>query len=117
MMRSGIALIGTFLLLAGCSTKTNLNLPPNTEIRINHKPPALVSGPVKVRPFFWNNAAGVRYVLTSIADGGVVKTGRLPTRFRVVSIFWPPYALIYWPLGFACEGYDLTQANESLYCQ
>ena len=32
----------------------------------------------------------------------------LRARFRVASIFWPPFAIIYWPMGFGQRCYDLT---------
>ncbi len=39
--------------------------------------------------------------LTALRKGGkVVKEGKLRAKFRVVSIFRPPAALIYWPMEF-----------------
>ena len=29
-------------------------------------------------------------------------------KFRPVSIFWPPVAILYWPIGFRLECNDLT---------
>jgi len=68
-------------------------------------------GTVDTRPFFWTAAGGVQYKLEK--DGRVIKQGRLRTRFRVVSIFWPPLALIYWPIGLDRDiTYDLVKDKQ-----
>ena len=48
-----------------------------------------------------------------LKDGTSVKKGILSTSFRVSSIFWPPYAFIYWPMGFrGGVVYDLVNDTE-----
>ena len=42
-------------------------------------------------------------------NGEMIKDGKLCSKFRVASIFWPPFALIYWPLGYHPDiTYDLV---------
>lgn len=57
----------------------------------------------------WGTAGGIRYMLKK--NGEVVQTGTLKSHFRVASIFWPPVALAYWPMGFSDHTYDFTQDN------
>ena len=48
-----------------------------------------------------------------LKDGTSVKKGILSTSFRVSSIFWPPYAFIYWPMGLrGGVVYDLVNDTE-----
>ncbi|HSQ41293.1 MAG TPA: hypothetical protein VLM37_03325 [Fibrobacteraceae bacterium] len=64
------------------------------------------------RPYFWTAAGGIPYRLEK--NGEVIQEGKVPAHFRVVSIFWPPYALIYWPMGFGGDrNYDLTTASDA----
>ncbi len=94
----------------GCTTTGYFELPPGSEIEIYERPAVTPdsSGMIEMKPFFWTAAGGVPYKLKK--NGEVVKEGRLPARFRVVSIFWPPLALIYWPIGFnSDQTNDLTQ--------
>jgi hypothetical protein len=78
-------------------------IPEGTELEVYQRPVTLQSdGTVVSKPFFWTAAGvppvgGVEYRL--IKEGKVVQEGRLRAKFRVVSIFWPPGALIYWPMG------------------
>jgi hypothetical protein len=60
-------------------------------------------------PFFWTSIAGIEYSL--IQNNKIVKTDKLPSEFRIASIFWPPYAYIYWPVGFRFDCYDLSDMN------
>ena len=59
-------------------------------------------------------AGGIPYKLEK--DGKVVGEGKLQAKFRPVSIFWPPAALIYWPMGFGWGCYDLTKV-QPVACQ
>lgn len=105
-----VALLCAALLLGGCTTRGYFQLPPGTQIEIYERPAVTPdsTGQIEMRPFFWTAAGGVPYRL--VRDGQVVKSGRLRARFRVVSIFWPPLALIYWPIGFNPDvTNDLTQ--------
>jgi len=100
------------LLLAGCHTSTSFMLPPNTDLMINGERIALdakdEAGHVKLdrRPFFWTSIMGIEYML--LQDDKIVKKAKLPSSFRIASIFWPPYAYIYWPVGFRFKCYDLS---------
>jgi len=104
----------SFLLLAGCSTSASFKLPPNTNLlikgeRVAFKPLADPGGyPVlETSPYFWDAVSDINYTL--VQNDKVVKEGKLPSQFRIVSIFWPPYAYIYWPFGFRLNCYDLTK--------
>lgn len=106
LLRPSIFLL-LILAITGCSTKAFFKLPEHSTVSINERSEQHSQGLVKVRPFFWNRSSGVPYKLTS-ATGETLSEGRLRTRFRVVSIFWPPYSIIYWPMGFRESCYDLT---------
>ncbi|MGZ5602355.1 MAG: hypothetical protein ACXWFX_17320, partial [Methylobacter sp.] len=73
-------------------------------------------GKVTTKPFFWTAAGippegGIPYRLEK--GGKVVKEGKLRTKFRTVSIFWPPFAAIYWPMGFNPDiTYDLVNDKQ-----
>ena len=94
----------------GCAIKTKIILPENTKIKI-HGREAVSQGLIKTKPFFWTAAGGIKYEL--VKDGKVVRTGRLKSTFRPMSIFWPPYATIYWPIGFSKRCYDLTEKSKT----
>lgn len=102
--------------LAGCHTSASFILPPNTDLVINGQRVVFnardEAGLPKFerRPFFWNSIAGINYQL--VEGDKTVKKARLPAGFRVVSIFWPPYALLYWPVGFALPCYDLSDVSK-----
>ena len=106
----------TFILCSACSTKTHFKVPPDCEVRINHNNEAHKTGSVEIRPFFWTSKSGVKYELLESGESKILKEGELRTKFRVVSVFWPPYAAIYWPFGFACDCYDFyNDENECCY--
>lgn len=113
-MKTAFFLMAAAVLLAGCSTTAEFRLPKDTQLRFDNRAQTYPAGLVETRPYFWNSAGGVPYRLEK--DQKVVQQGRLPARFRPVSIFWPPYALIYWPMGFASKCYDLTSGAADL-CQ
>ena len=104
-----IILVGTLALLsAGCSTVGRFKIPEGDQLFLGGRPiPVEVheNGVVRTRPYFWSSAGGIRYRLEK--DGQTIKEGKVKSRFRVASIFWPPYALIYWPFGF-----DQRQFND-----
>lgn len=102
--------------LSGCHTSASFMLPPNTDLMINGQrlsrdvkdENGLIT--VQRRPFFWTSVSGIQYMLL---DGEkVVKKDRLPSSFRIASIFWPPYAYLYWPVGFGLDCYDLSNPNK-----
>ena len=92
----------------GCHTSTQFMTPEKTQLYVNNRPIVLppTGGKVSTRPFFWTAANGIPYYL--VRDGAVVQSGKLASGFRIVSIFWPPYAFIYWPMGFDLDLYDLN---------
>lgn len=113
-----IAVLGLFLI--GCTTTGNFRLPENTELYVHERPEPLnvaADGTVTTTPFFWTaigtpeEGGGIKYRLER--DGETIKRGRLRTKIRVVSFFWPPGAVIYWPLGFNPDiTYDLVNDTQ-----
>ena len=107
-----IALSSTVLIGTGCSTTGQFKIPPNTTLRVTNRTAAPdATGKWKTSPFFWNETSGARYTLVD-GNGTVLRSGKLKTHFRVVSIFWPPAAIIYWPMGFASGEFDLTKPGD-----
>ena len=107
------------LLISGCSTTGNFVVPPDSKLYIYERPEAVSvspSGSVTTQPFFWTAmgippGGGIPYRVEK--DGEVLKEGRLRANFRVVSIFWPPFAAIYWPTGFNPNiTYDLVNDTQ-----
>lgn len=104
------------LAVAGCTTTANIRIPENAKLYLEDRPVDVAAdGTVQTRPYFWTSAPGIHYRVEK--DGAVVQRGRLPSQFRPVSIFWPPYGLIYWPFGFKDDlKADLvTGANAVVY--
>lgn len=102
------------LLVSACSTTSTIKVPSGSKLYINgNKEPVAIkdNGEVTTRPFFWTAIAGIPYRLEQ--DEKVINQGRLRARFRPVSIFWPPYGAIYWPVGFAESEYDLTKPAQT----
>ncbi|OUR96867.1 hypothetical protein A9Q84_11055 [Halobacteriovorax marinus] len=103
----------TLTVFVGCSTTTKFTIPKDTTLFIEGQ--ELSSEQVveyKRNPFFWNVAKGIPYRLER--DGKTIDEGRLKSSFRVVSVFWTPAAVIYWPLGFQKGGYDFTKTQETI---
>lgn len=103
-----------FALLSGCSTSASFKLPPDTDLMIKGERVVFESekdekgNPIfKTTPFFWDVAADINYSL--VQKDKIVKQGQIPAQFRIISIFWPPYAFIYWPFGFRLNCNDLTK--------
>lgn len=111
-----LSLIVLLVIVSGCHTSTTFMLPPNTDLVINGERATFdgkdEEGHFKYesRPFFWTSVIGIEYML--VQDGKVVKKDRLPSSFRVASIFWPPYAMLYWPFGFSLDCYDLSDLKK-----
>jgi hypothetical protein len=105
-----------FAVLSGCHTSASFILPPNTDLMINGERITFQSKDnegrplFESRPFFWTSVIGIEYSL--LQNDKIIRKDRLQSGFRVVSIFWPPYALIYWPLGFGFDCYDLSDPNK-----
>ena len=99
------------VIFSACSITTSFKVPEGTDLYVyEEKISKSEYDRYKRRPLTWGTAGGVRYRLEK--EGKVVETGTLKTKFRVVSIFWPPVALAYWPMGFVKNHtYDFTQDN------
>jgi hypothetical protein len=111
--------LAVLALVAGCSTTGTFKVPPGTDLYVYKRPEPVdikADGKVTTKPFFWTAAGvppggGIPYRLEK--DGQVVKEGRLRTKFRPVSLFWPPFATIYWPMGFNPDiTYDLVNDKQ-----
>jgi hypothetical protein len=107
------------LLMAGCTTTGHFKVPEGSSLYIYKRPQPVdikANGDVTTKPFFWTAAGippngGIPYKLEQ--NGQVLKEGRLRTEFRVVSLFWPPFAQIYWPMGFNPDiTYDLINDKQ-----
>lgn len=112
-----LILASALVTLTACSTTGKFKVPPGTQLEVYRRPVSIESdGTVVTRPFFWTAAGippvgGVEYRL--LKNGNVVKKGRLRAKFRPVSIFWPPFAIIYWPMGLNPEiTYDLVRDKQ-----
>ncbi|QBK04458.1 hypothetical protein DW355_06350 [Hylemonella gracilis] len=112
---TAIAVIGLALILQGCSTRTYVMVPENTKLVLPAKgDTSYVSGQVATRPFSWGQSGGITYQLKK-NDTEVVSSGKLKSSFRIASIFWPPVAIAYWPIGFGWHCYDL-RGQEPTQC-
>lgn len=119
-MKSKLTMFFAVLLfLVGCSTTGHFKVPEGSELYIYKRPEAVsikADGAVTTKPFFWTAAGippggGIPYRLQK--DGEVLKEGKLRAKFRVASIFWPPFAIIYWPMGFNPDiTYDLINDTQ-----
>lgn len=105
------------MFLVGCATQGHFKIPSGTQLEVYERPVVPdANGLVTTKPFFWTAAGippggGVKYRL--LKDNKVLKEGRLRAKFRVVSIFWPPFALIYWPMGLNPDiTYDLVNDTQ-----
>ena len=91
------------LLISGCSTSGHFVIMDGTQLEVYRRPVNVQpDGRVVTRPFFWTATGipphgGCPYRL--LKDNKVIKEGNLRVKFRPVSIFWPPFAVIYWPMG------------------
>lgn len=109
---SFLAMLMLLFVFGGCSTTASFKIPEGTNLVIRDIPvPAEKVLEYKRTPFFWDVTPGIPYRLEK--DGQVVGEGKLKSHFRVASVFWPPFSLIYWPMRF--DGpYDLTVPNEKV---
>lgn len=100
-----LSIVLMLLMVAGCTTTGHFKVPEGSNLYIYKRPEPVTiksDGEVTTQPFFWTAAGmppggGVPYRLEK--NGETLKEGRLRAKFRPVSIFWPPFALIYWPMG------------------
>ncbi len=107
------------VMVAGCTTTGTFKVPPGTDLHVYKRSEPVdikADGKVTTKPFFWTAAGippegGIPYTLEK--GGKVIKEGKLRTKFRTVSIFWPPFASIYWPMGFNPDiTYDLVNDKQ-----
>lgn len=105
--------------ITGCSTRGTFVVPEGADLYIHHRSEPVVvkeDGTVTTRPYSWSAmgvapSGGITYRLEQ--DGEVVKEGKLRAVFRGASIFWPPYAIIYWPTGLNPHiTYDLVNDTQ-----
>lgn len=114
-----LTLLLAVFMLAGCTTTGHFKVPEGSQLYIYERPQPVnigSDGTVTTKPFFWTAAGvppdgGVPYRLEK--GGETLKQGRLRAKFRPVSIFWPPFALIYWPMGLNPNiTYDLVNDTQ-----
>jgi len=107
------------LMTAGCSTTGHFKVPEGSNLYIYERPEPVsikADGEVTTKPFFWTAAGippggGIPYRLEQ--SGKTLKEGRLRAKFRTVSLFWPPAAIIYWPMGLNPDiTYDLINDKQ-----
>lgn len=103
----------------GCSTSGTFKIPENAQLYLYERPEPVnvaTNGKVTTTPFYWTAmgippTGGIPYRLEQ--DGETVKEGRLRANFRVASLFWPPFAVIYWPTGLNPNiTYDLVNDTQ-----
>jgi hypothetical protein len=106
-------LILALFILVGCSTVTKFKIPKDHTLVVDGETISSLDTERYVRsPMFWDKTGGIPYQLKK--DGQVKESGKLKAKFRIVSIFWPPFGLIYWPMGFDEGGYDFTNKDSKV---
>ena len=120
MKRANI-IVAVFLvfILSACSTTGNFKIPDNSQLYIYNRPDPVkieANGKATTSPFFWTAAGvppdgGIPYTLKK--GNETVKEGKLRANIRVISFIWPPFAIIYWPVGFNPNvTYDLVNDTQ-----
>lgn len=108
-MRYLFASLTVLFIGVGCSTTGTFKVPPDTTLKVTNRTATIAEdGTWQTSPFFWAETGGAKYQLMD-KSGNVIRSGKLKTHFRPVSIFWPPAAIIYWPMGFQPGVFDLTR--------
>lgn len=106
-MKKLLVLTLAALFVSGCSITTYVKLPEDTVLKIKRgQELPHEEGELTRTPLSWSSAGGIPYKLEK--DGEIVQEGRMSSKFRVASIFWPPAGAIYWPMGFRHKCYDFT---------
>jgi hypothetical protein len=113
----GLAGLAVWTTLSACTTQGRFVIPEGTQLEVYRRPVTPdANGVVVTRPFFWTAAGvapngGCEYRL--LKGDQVLQQGRLRVVFRPVSIFWPPAAAIYWPMGLnPTITYDLVKGTQ-----
>lgn len=98
--------------MVGCSTSSKFNIPAEHTLKVTDRTVSTdANGEWKTSPFFWDTTSGAPFYLYD-KSGNMVRRGTLKMQFRPASIFWPPFAIIYWPMGLNKAGYDLTKKGD-----
>lgn len=106
-MRKFAPIIALALFATGCTTHTYVKLPEQSVLKIKRgTEEPHQEGLLNRTPFSWSSASGIPYKVEK--NGAVIQEGKLRAKFRVASLFWPPVAIVYWPIGFRSECYDLS---------
>lgn len=114
-----LSMVLMLLMMVGCTTTGHFKVPEGSNLYIYKRPEPVTiksDGEATTTPFFWTAAGmppggGVPYRLEK--NGETLKEGKLRAKFRPVSIFWPPFALIYWPMGLNPDiTYDLVNDTQ-----
>lgn len=105
------------VLITGCSTSTKVIVPEGTELYIDDQHVKIAEdNTVTTSPFFWSKAGdppdgGIPFTLKK--GKKIILEGHLLSQFRASSILWPPFAFLYWPMGFEDNiSYNLTNKSE-----
>lgn len=118
-MKKILAVAALALLTSACTTTGNFKVPTGSKLYVYERPEPLQidsAGQATTTPFFWTAMGipprgGIPYRLEK--DGKTIDEGKLRSNFRVVSVFWPPAAAIYWPVGFNPNiTYDLVNKTQ-----
>lgn len=109
-MKKLLLIVSIALFVSGCSITTYVKLPEDTVLKIKRGEETPHSqGKLTRTPLSWSSAGGIPYKLEK--DGEIVQEGRMSSKFRVASIFWPPVGAVYWPMGFRYPCYDFTKGD------
>ena len=118
-MKKLFLLLAAVIFISGCTTTGHFKVPEGSQLYLSKRPqPEKITpgGELTTKPFFWNVAGtppsgGIPYKLEK--SGKTLKEGKLRAKFRVVSIFWPPFSFIYWPMGLNPDiTYDLINDKQ-----
>lgn len=96
-----ILILTALLLISACSTRGRFVIPDDSQLYIYKRTqPVEINeeGLASMKPFGWAAAGGVPYSLLD-ENGNTISEGKLRARFRVKSLFFPPFAIFYWPMG------------------
>lgn len=100
-------LLVVMVILSACSTSTYVKLPEGAVLKIERgQELPHEEGKIDRTPLSWSSAGGIPYRIEK--DGAVIRKGKMRAKFRPASIFWPPFAILYWPIGFRLACNDLT---------
>lgn len=106
-MKKYIAILTILAIVTGCSTSTYVALPEGGVLKIMRgEQQPYREGKVERTPLSWSSAGGIPYKIEK--DGQTIREGKMRAKFRPASIFWPPFAILYWPIGFRLACNDLT---------